>query len=143
MSDEKFSERDLSYRKQGSSTASHDAEYENEALPDRRTFLAGAASLLGMVAVSSCSWQEFFQDNFRRMSKTEIEQTIYRLQEEYKKKYGKEFVVGTEAPLDATLFGYGLDIQRCIGCRRCVYGLRRGEQSVQRSPDPVHQGTEI
>ena len=102
-------------------------------LSDRRTFLAGAAGLLGMIAVSSCTWQEFFQNNFRRMSKEEIEQTVHRLQEEYKKKYGKEFVVGTEAPLDATLFGYGLDIQRCIGCRRCVYGCVE-ENNQSRDP---------
>ena len=102
-------------------------------LPDRRTFLAGAASVLGMMAVSSCSWQEFFQQQFQRMTKKEIEETVARLQEDYKKKYGKEFVVGTESPIDGTLFGYGLDIQRCIGCRRCVYGCVE-ENNLSRDP---------
>jgi molybdopterin-containing oxidoreductase family iron-sulfur binding subunit len=55
------------------------------------------------------------------MTKEEIQQTVDRLQADYKQKYGKEFVVGTESPIDATLFGYALDIQRCIGCRRCEY----------------------
>jgi Fe-S-cluster-containing dehydrogenase component len=102
-------------------------------LPDRRTFLAGAASVLGMMAVSSCSWQEFFQQQFQRMTKKEIEDTVARLQEDYKKKYGKEFVVGTESPIDGTLFGYALDIQRCIGCRRCVYGCVE-ENNLSRDP---------
>jgi Fe-S-cluster-containing dehydrogenase component len=30
-------------------------------------------------------------------------------------------VVSAEGPIPGTLFGYALDIQRCIGCRRCVY----------------------
>ncbi|MFC1837016.1 4Fe-4S dicluster domain-containing protein [Thermodesulfobacteriota bacterium] len=91
-------------------------------LPDRRTFLAGAAAFLGMLAVSSCSWEEFAQKNFQEMSKDEIERTIARLQANYKKKFGKEFTVGTEGPIDGTTFAYALDIQRCIGCRKCVYG---------------------
>ena len=90
-------------------------------LPNRRTFLAGAASVLGMLAVSSCSWEEFAQNNFQRMTKEEIEQTLERLRREYREKYGKDFVIGAEGPIDDTLFGYALDIQRCIGCRKCVY----------------------
>lgn len=89
--------------------------------PDRRTFLAGAASFLGLLSISSCSWQEFVQNHFKRMTEKEIQETVERLKAEYKNKYGKDFVVGTEAPTDGTLFGYALDIQRCIGCRRCVY----------------------
>ncbi len=89
--------------------------------PDRRTFLAGAVSFLGLLSVSSCSWQEFVQNHFKRMTEKEIQETVERLKAEYKQKYGKDFVVGTEAPIDGTLFGYALDIQRCIGCRRCVY----------------------
>jgi len=102
-------------------------------LPNRRTFLAAATSLFGMMAVSSCSWQEFFQNHFKRMSKKEIDETIERLRTEYRAKYGKDFTVGTEAPIDGTLFGYGLDIQRCIGCRRCVYACVE-ENNQSRNP---------
>jgi Fe-S-cluster-containing dehydrogenase component len=105
----------------GSETAAPASE-PDLSRPDRRTFLAGAAAFLGLISVSSCSWQEFVQNHFQRMTKKEIEETVERLKAEYKGKYGKDFVVGTEAPIDGTLFGYGLDIQRCIGCRRCVYG---------------------
>ena len=104
-----------------------------ESLPNRRTFLAGAAGVLGMMAVGSCSWQEFFQKHFKRMTKEEIEQTVERLRAEYKAKYGKDFVVGVEGPIDGTLFGYALDIQRCIGCRRCVYGCVE-ENNLSRNP---------
>lgn len=102
-------------------------------LPDRRTFLAGVTALFGMLAVSSCSWEEFAQKHFREMTKEELEQTIDRLKAQYKAKYGKDFVVGTEGPVEGTLFGYALDIQRCIGCRKCVYACVE-ENNQSRDP---------
>ena len=99
----------------------------------RRQFLAGTAGLFGMITVSSCTWQEFFQQNFRRLTKEEIDRTVERLEAQYKAKYGKDFVVGTEGPIDGTLFGYALDIQRCIGCRRCVYACVE-ENNQSRDP---------
>jgi molybdopterin-containing oxidoreductase family iron-sulfur binding subunit len=110
MSDQRFTENGSMSPAGQCSNATEERNAETpgnrSVLPDRRTFLAGAASVLGMFAVSSCSWQEFFQNNFRRMTKKEIDDTIQRLQAEYKQKYGKGFVVGTESPIDATLFGY-------------------------------------
>ena len=92
-----------------------------ENLLNRRKFLAGAAAVVGMMAVASCSWEEFAQQHFQRMSKEELEKTLERLKAEYKGKYGKDFSISAQGPIDGTLFGYALDIQRCIGCRRCVY----------------------
>jgi len=106
---------------------------EKRAGVNRRQFPAGTAGLFGMIAVSSCSWQEFFQQNFRRMTREEIDRTLERLQAQYKAKYGKDFVVGAEGPIDGTLFGYALDIQRCIGCRRCVYACVE-ENNQSRDP---------
>ena len=105
----------------------------NKELMDRRMFFQGAAGVLATMMVGSCSWQEFFQNNFRRMTKEELEQTVQRLKAEYRQKYGKDFVVGTEGPIDATLFGYALDLQRCIGCRRCVYACVE-ENNQSRDP---------
>jgi Fe-S-cluster-containing dehydrogenase component len=102
-------------------------------IPTRRTFFKAAAGILGMLAVSSCSWEEFFQKNFRKMSKAEIDRVIERLKAEYAAKYGKDFTVGAEGPIDGTLFGYALDIQRCIGCRRCVYACVE-ENNQSRDP---------
>ena len=99
----------------------------------RREFLAGAAGLLGTITVTSCSWEEFFQKNFRKMTDEEIRSTTERLRAEYKSKYGKEFVVGGEGPIDGTLFAYGLDIQRCIGCRKCVHACVK-ENNLSRNP---------
>lgn len=99
----------------------------------RRGFLAGMAGLIGAGMLSSCTWQEFFQQHFKRMTEKELQETVERLKADYKAKYGKDFVVGTEGPIDGTLFAYALDIQRCIGCRRCVYGCVE-ENNLSRSP---------
>jgi Fe-S-cluster-containing dehydrogenase component len=93
---------------------------------DRRTFLKGAA--LGMVGTALPSgnadasfWDSFFQKHFQEMNEAEIKQVIERLEKEYGEKYKKAITVGDEKAIPGVLFGYGLDLSRCIGCRRCEY----------------------
>ncbi len=38
-----------------------------------------------------------------------------------REKYKKAITVGNEKAMPGVLFGYGLDLSRCIGCRRCEY----------------------
>jgi Fe-S-cluster-containing dehydrogenase component len=105
----------------------------------RRTFLKTAAFASTVVALGGCgsiSKEEFFQKNFRTLSKPEVEKVIRRLEADYEKKYGKKFDVSVTGPIDKTLFGYALDISRCIGCRRCVYGCV-AENNQSRNPQ-VH-----
>lgn len=66
--------------------------------------------------------EAFFQKNFRQMSEEELDAFLKRLEAKYEKQYGKKFTVSAAGPIDNVLFGYGLDVSRCIGCRRCVYG---------------------
>jgi molybdopterin-containing oxidoreductase family iron-sulfur binding subunit len=70
------------------------------------------------------------------MSKTEIKKVIQRLEAEYSRKYGKTFTVSAKEPLTGTEFGYALDLSRCIGCRKCVYGCVK-ENNQSRDPQ-VH-----
>ncbi len=91
----------------------------------RRTFLKTAAVTSSTAALAACgskaARQSFLQGNFRTMSREEIAEVLQRLESEYLQKYGKTFTVSAEEPLPQTLFGYALDISRCIGCRKCVY----------------------
>jgi molybdopterin-containing oxidoreductase family iron-sulfur binding subunit len=91
----------------------------------RRDFLKITATGLGAATVGGCSdvmsWDEFFQKNFREMSSEEKERLLKRLEEKYKRKYGIKFTVKDTPPRENVVFGYGLDLSRCIGCRRCVY----------------------
>jgi molybdopterin-containing oxidoreductase family iron-sulfur binding subunit len=43
------------------------------------------------------------------------------LEEKYEREYGIKFSVSATPPRENVLFAYGLDLSRCIGCRRCVY----------------------
>jgi Fe-S-cluster-containing dehydrogenase component len=92
----------------------------------RRTFLKGAALGLASAALpldkaDAGFWEAFFQKHFREMNDAEIGAVIKRLEQEYAGKYKKEIKIGTEKPMPDVLFAYGLDLSRCIGCRRCVY----------------------
>ena len=55
------------------------------------------------------------------MNNAEIKQVLSRLEQEYEEKYKKAITVGNEKAIPGVQFGYGLDLSRCIGCRRCEY----------------------
>ncbi len=103
----------------------------------RRFFLKSLPVLaLGAAALASCNSQEldeFLQQNFRTLSKSEIDDIIKNLEKKYTAKYGKEFTVSAKPAIDDTLFGYALDLSRCVGCRRCVYACVK-ENNQSRDP---------
>ncbi len=93
---------------------------------DRRSFLKGAALGLAGIALplnkaDASLWDSLLQKHFKEMNDTEIKQVIARLEREYEEKYKKAIKVGNEKALPGVVFGYGLDLSRCIGCRTCVY----------------------
>jgi len=90
---------------------------------DRRTFLKGAALGLAGTALplnraDASFWEAFFQKHFQEMNETEVKSVLQRLEKEYGQKYKKAITVGDEKSLPGVLFGYGLELSRCIGCRR-------------------------
>jgi molybdopterin-containing oxidoreductase family iron-sulfur binding subunit len=104
----------------------------------RRQFLkaagAGVSALAGVPrAAKAFDLEEYFQAHFRELSPEEIERVIRRMERKYSQKYGKPVKVDTVGPIDGVLFGYGLDLGRCIGCRRCVYGCVE-ENNQSRDP---------
>lgn len=102
----------------------------------RREFL-GAAVAAVATALTGCgklSKEEFLQHNFRELSKDEVKAVIDRLEREYKEKFGKDVKVGTTPPIPGVLFGYALDLSRCIGCRRCVHACVK-ENNQSRDPE--------
>lgn len=94
----------------------------------RREFLRNLTltTLAGMSLpiLSSCSKDEiedFLQKHFLEMTEEEKKQVIAKLEKRYFEQYGKKFQISTKEALPETLWGYGLELSRCIGCRRCVY----------------------
>jgi ferredoxin len=64
------------------------------------------------------------------MTEAEKKEVIRRLEEIYLRKYGKKFQISTQPAESGALWGYGLDLSRCIGCRRCVYAcVKENNQS--------------
>jgi molybdopterin-containing oxidoreductase family iron-sulfur binding subunit len=104
----------------------------------RRQFLKAAGAGIGALAgvpgaAQAFDIESFFQRHFRELSQEELDDLLQRLERKYSKKYGKPIEVGAIGPNDEVVFGYGLDISRCIGCRRCVYACI-AENNQSRDP---------
>lgn len=102
--------------------------------PSRRGFLKGLGGALGVTAFAGAAslvtgsdeaearttFSEWFQKNYRLMTDEEKKEAVARLEERYTEEYGKKTTVTGEPAQEGVLFGYALNIQKCIGCRRCV-----------------------
>ena len=81
-------------------------------------------------AQAKSSWAEWFQGNYRLMTDEEKKEAAQRLEKRYSEEFGKNVTVDTTEAEDGVLFGYALNIQKCIGCRRCVKAcVRENNQS--------------
>ena len=115
----------------------------------RRSFLKNTgmlsiSSLLGTAALMTNSddaqanmeWAEWFQGNYRLMTDAEKAQARARLERRYSREYGKPVTVDTTPALEGVLFGYALNIKKCIGCRRCVKAcVEENNQSRSKEED--------
>ena len=105
----------------------------------RRDLIVGTFYGLAAAALASgCSadkeaLDEYVQKHFKDLSPDELKQVIARMEKNYEKEYGAKVNVSATPPMPGVLFGYALDLSRCIGCRRCVYGCM--EENNQ-SKDP-------
>ena len=99
----------------------------------RRDFLKGAAGVIAALTLGACDakkTEELLQKHFTELTKEELAKVIARLESEYAETYKAAIKVGTTAPMENTVFGYALDLSRCIGCRRCVYAcVKENNQS--------------
>jgi molybdopterin-containing oxidoreductase family iron-sulfur binding subunit len=73
------------------------------------------------------------KSRFAELSPDEVTRLLAALEQQYRERYEVPIKVeATDAPADV-LFGYGLDLSRCIGCRRCVYACAH-ENNLSRNP---------
>jgi Fe-S-cluster-containing dehydrogenase component len=106
----------------------------------RRKFLKGLGAAAASTLVAgkkaeaiSFSLSELFQNHFKKFTNEDLEKVLSRLEEEYSKKYKRQVYVKAEPPIPNVEFAYALDLSRCIGCRRCVYGCVE-ENNQSRDP---------
>ncbi|MBF0320246.1 MAG: 4Fe-4S dicluster domain-containing protein [Nitrospirae bacterium] len=104
----------------------------------RRDFMRSAALTIGGLLMpanksDASMWETFFQKYFREMTPQEKKGVAKRLEKEYEAKTGVKINVKTNEALPGVKYGYGLDLSRCIGCRRCVYACAT-ENNLSRKP---------
>src|SRR4030043_1116736 len=107
----------------------------------RREFIRNlsllALSGLSLPLLSSCSREEaedLLQKHFLEMTDVEKKIVIQKLEQRYHQLYGKKFKISTQEAIPETLWGYGLELSRCIGCRRCVYACVKENNQSRHDP---------
>jgi molybdopterin-containing oxidoreductase family iron-sulfur binding subunit len=89
----------------------------------RRAFLRTAAAGAAVAALSGCggSLEDFLRKRFKELAPDEVARVLQRIERRNKERFGKDTTVRADGAREGVEFGYGLDISRCVGCRRCVY----------------------
>lgn len=96
-------------------------------------FALAAAAMSTGCATDKLALDEFVQKHFKDLSGDELKDRLAQMEKRYSEEYGKSVKVSATPPLPGVLFGYALDLSRCIGCRRCVYGCVE-ENNLSRDP---------
>ena len=107
----------------------------------RREVIKSLFSLAAVFTASGCqrdadALQGFFQTHFKEMSADQLASTLARWERRYSKKYSRDVHVRATPAKEDVLFGYALDVSRCVGCRKCVYACVE-ENNQSRDPQ-VH-----
>jgi len=68
----------------------------------------------------SSSAGEFLQKHYRELSPEQLRETMDRLEDETRERYGAEVTIRDVRPRRGVQFAYALNLSLCIGCRRCA-----------------------
>jgi molybdopterin-containing oxidoreductase family iron-sulfur binding subunit len=102
--------------------------------PGRRSFMRTAAAGAAVAALSGCGLEDFFRKSFRELSKDDVKRIVASLERKNSAKYGKAVTVSSAPARAGVEFGYGLDLSRCVGCRRCVYACVEENNQSRKNP---------
>jgi molybdopterin-containing oxidoreductase family iron-sulfur binding subunit len=106
---------------------------------DRRSVLIGTglAAMSAVAATAAGSSAGFVErmlgKRFVELSPERKGEILAELEREYSERYKREISVSDTPAMEGVEFGYGLDIARCVGCRRCVYACVH-ENNQSRDP---------
>jgi Fe-S-cluster-containing dehydrogenase component len=105
----------------------------------RREFLekgAAAAAALCIPSLVGCSMDqidEVLRQHFQELTPKDLQKVIKRIERQHTRKFGKTGTIDVTPAMKDVVFGYGLDISRCLGCRRCEYACVK-ENNQSRDP---------
>ena len=106
---------------------------------DRRSVLIGSglAAMSAVAATAAGSSRGFVErmlsTRFVELSPERQQMILEQLERDYSQHFERPVSVKDTPPMDGVEFGYGLDLSRCVGCRRCVYACVR-ENNQSREP---------
>ena len=114
----------------------------------RRGFLTkGVAALAGASALAAAisplrdlqsddipTIDEFLQKHYKEMTPDDKLRVFTRIRTAVEKRYHVSVKLTDPPPMDGVEFVYGLNLSRCIGCRRCVHACVK-ENNQSRSPE--------
>ena len=110
----------------------------------RRTFLKMAAATTAVAATTAAcgdraaSVNAFIHTRLREMTPGEVTEFCARIERDCQDRFGRQVHVGSEPPLAGVIFGYGLDLSRCNGNRRCVEACIQENNQSRASPEGRH-----
>ncbi len=94
----------------------------------RRQFASCTAAAAAGFLLTACG-----PKRLKEVPKARLRSMLADLEREYSTTYGKSVSISDTPAADGVVFGYALDISRCIGCRRCVYACVE-ENNQSRNP---------
>ena len=109
----------------------------------RREVLLGGASLMAasVAAMSPLAhmqdvptMDEFLEKHYKELTPADKTRLIARLKRKLKKTYKQDVTISDPQPQPDVEFGYMLNLQKCIGCRRCVHACAE-ENNLSRDPE--------
>jgi molybdopterin-containing oxidoreductase family iron-sulfur binding subunit len=77
---------------------------------------------------------EFLQKHYKEMTPEDKEQVFARIRQQVEQRFHVQPLLSDPPPLTGVEFVYGLNLSRCIGCRRCVHACVE-ENNQSRSPE--------
>lgn len=103
----------------------------------RRTFLREAVALVGLASCGELNMEELLRKRFQELRPNEVKRVLEQIEAKNQQRFHRETHVSADGPREGVEFGYGLDLSRCVGCRRCVYACVK-ENNQSRSSPQIH-----
>ena len=97
----------------------------------RREFASVAAAAAAGWLLTACGPRRLHE-----MPRERIREALAEMERAYAQRFGTAVAVANTPAIPGVLFGYALDLSRCVGCRRCVHACVE-ENNQSRDPE-VH-----